>query len=94
MKTRTAAQLLHGQFEGELGAQGGFFEQHADVLAVQGVRVVARRGLDLGGEVEQVDQFVVGQVEVVEKVVGIGFQDLVRSKHGNHGRASLNVYSL
>ena len=37
---RAAAHLLHGEFEGELGAERGLFEEHADVLAVEGVGVV------------------------------------------------------
>ena len=82
---RSAAHLLHGKFEGELGAKRGLFEEHADVFSLEGMRVVGGRGLHFGGEVEQVEEFVVREVEILEEVGGGGFQDLVRSKHGGHG---------
>ena len=82
----SSAHLLHGEFEGELGPQRGFFEQHADILAVQGVRVVAGRGFHFGGEVEQVEEFAVGEIEILQKVGCGRFEDLVRSKHGVHGK--------
>ena len=82
---RSAAHLLHGEFEGELGAERGLFEEHAEVLAVQGVGVVAGRVFDFGGEIEEVEEFVVGEVEILKEIGCGGFEYLVRSKHGGHG---------
>ena len=77
MKTRVAAELLDGELERQLGAERRLFEQERDGLAVERVRIVARATLDFGGEIEQVEQFVVGEVEVAEQVRGGGFEDLV-----------------
>ena len=45
MKTRSAAHLAHGEFEGELGAQRRLLEEHGDGLAVERVPIVRGDGL-------------------------------------------------
>jgi hypothetical protein len=49
------------------------------------VSVVEGGRFQFGGEIEEVEEFVVREVEILEEVGGGGFQDLVRSKHGGHG---------
>ena len=49
------------------------------------VRVVARRMFDFGREVEEVEELVVGEVEVAQEVGGGGFEDLVGGDHGGQG---------
>ena len=65
---RVAAQLLDRQLERQPGAQRGFFKQQGDGLAIERVGVIARRLLDLGGEIEQVKQLIVGKIEIAEQV--------------------------
>ncbi len=84
-KTRSAAHLLHGEFEGEFGAERGLFEKHAEVLAVEGVGVGGRGFFDFGGEIEEVEEFVVRDIEIREEIGCGGFGYLVRMKHGGHG---------
>ena len=68
LKTRAAAQLLDGEFERELGAQRRLFEEQGDGFAREGAGVVAGRALDVGGEIEEVEQFVVGEIEIFEEI--------------------------
>jgi hypothetical protein len=49
------------------------------------VRVIGGGGFDFVGEVEKVEEFVAGEVEILEEVGCGGFEDLVWSKHGGHG---------
>ena len=88
-----AAQLFHGELEGELGAEGGFFEEEAEILAIEGAGVIGGRGFDAAGEIEEVEQLVVREVEIFQQIGRAGFEYLVRSKHGGHGERLLNYYS-
>jgi hypothetical protein len=89
-ENRIAAELLDGQLEGEAGAQGSFFEEQADVLAVERAGIVARRLLHIERDVEQGGQFVVGEVEVAAEVGGRDSGDLLMGDgESGHGGASL-----
>ena len=70
----SAAHLLHGEFEGELGAERGLLEQHAEVLAVERMRVGGGRFFDFGGEIEEIEEFVVREVEIREEIGCGGFE--------------------
>jgi hypothetical protein len=52
---RAAAQLLDSQLERQPGAQRGLFEQQGDGLAVERAGIIARRALDLGSEIEEME---------------------------------------
>ena len=52
---RIAAQLLDRQLERQPRAQRGFFKQQGDGLPIERAGIIARRLLDLGGEIEEVE---------------------------------------
>jgi hypothetical protein len=65
-------------------AQGGFLKKEGDVLAIEGVGILARGLLDGGGQVKQGEQFVVGEVQVPEQIRGGNLRDLGGSEQGRH----------
>ena len=67
-KSGVAAKLFDGLLEGELGAQRRFFEKENDGFPCENLRVGGRRALHLGGEVQQQQDFVVGEIEVAQQV--------------------------
>lgn len=66
----TAAELLDGEVKGEAGAEGGFFEQEAEVASGEGVGEVGGAAFDLFGEGEEAGEFVDGEVEVGAEIGG------------------------
>ena len=80
-KQRIAAQLFDGQLERQPRAQRGLLKQQRDGLARQRLRIIPRRPLDRGRQVQQITQLVVGQVQVPEQVRGMRFHNPARVRN-------------
>ena len=85
MKTESPPSCRMASSKVSLVRSEGFSNSMRDGLAVERVRIVARRLLHLGGQIEQVEQFVVGEVEIAQQILAGGFQDRIRSKQRVHG---------
>ena len=59
-----AAELCHGDFEGDARAGGGFFKQHAQRCALKEFRTrpVLVGGFQLFGKLDDIEQFVFGKI--------------------------------
>ena len=74
-ETAIPAELLDRELERQARAQRRLFEEEGDGLAVERVRIFPRRLLDGRRQVEQGEEFVIGEVEIPEQVRGGEFRD-------------------
>ena len=80
-RTRIAAELLDGEFEGHAGAQRGLFEQQTEVAAGQRLGEPRGHRLHLLGKVEQRQQFFLRKVEIAREVAGPNFGKGLGGRH-------------
>ncbi len=59
---------MNGVVESQACAQRGLLEKQADILTAQRAGILGRSVLHLGGEVEQIEDFVVGEIEIAHQV--------------------------
>jgi hypothetical protein len=81
--------LLDGQLEGQPGAQGGFLEEQAQIAAFERARVRGGRALERGREIEQLDQFFLGKVQIPGETPDGGFGKGIRREGG---RGCMNIH--
>src|SRR5882762_3454115 len=67
-RDRVSTQLLDRQFKCEARAQRRLLKKQADILAAEGARIFGGSPLDLGSQVEQIEDLVVSEIEIAYQI--------------------------
>jgi hypothetical protein len=60
--------LLDRQFKSKARAQRRLLKKQADILTAEGARILGGRSLHLGGQVEEIEDLVVSEVEIAHQI--------------------------